>query len=108
MAMRVDRLGLRPVWATLATALLLLDDVIHQQFVAANQAELELRYVAVLLLFALGLTLLGRRWLVWPLLALLAAMQLVQLGNISFAGEPLARSWAIFRLPASHWRRPSW
>lgn len=104
--MRVDRLGLRPVWATLATALLLLDDVIQQQFTAANQAEFELRYVAVLWLFALGLTLLGRRWLVWPLLALLAAMQLVQLGNISFAGEPLAPAElvSLFGQPGEVWQ----
>jgi len=104
--MRVDRLGLRPVWATLATALLLLDDMIQQQFTAANQAEFELRYVAVLWLFALGMTLLGRRWLDWPLLALLAAMQLVQLGNISFAGEPLAPAElvSLFGQPGEVWQ----
>lgn len=104
--MHTHRLVQRPVWATLATALLLLDDVIQQQFTAANQAEFELRYVAVLWLFALAMTLLGRRWLLWPLLALLAAMQLVQLGNIAFAGEPLAPAElvSLFGQPGEVWQ----
>lgn len=95
----------RLVCGVVCTVLLLLDDAIHQQFVAANQAELELRYVAVLLLFALGLCLLASRWLVWPLLALLAAMQLAQLGNISFAGEPLAPAElvSLFGQPGEVW-----
>lgn len=96
----------RILWATIATGLLLLDDVIQQRFTPANLAEFELRYVAVLWLFALGMTLLASRWLVWPLLALLAGMQLVQLGNLSFTGEPLAPAElvSLFGQPGEVWQ----
>lgn len=92
-----------------STGLLLLDDVIQQQFVAANLAELELRYVVVLLFFSLGLVLLGRPWLVLPLFGVLALMQLVQLGNLSFSGQPVSADElvSLFAQPGEVWQTGS-
>lgn len=77
------------VFASLCCLLFLADDFIQQFFIEANQAELELRYVLMLWLFALALWLAASRWLVAVILPILAIMQLIQLGNISYFGEPL-------------------
>ena len=55
-----------------------------------NQAELGLRFVVVVWLFALGLWLCAMPRLVVALLVGLAGMQLIQLSHVSFFGEPLA------------------
>jgi len=83
------RLALLFALSCLSTSLLLADDFIQQWFIAANQAELELRYVLVLWAFSLGLWLVGRAWLSTPVLLLFALMQLVQLSHVSYFGEPL-------------------
>lgn len=75
--------------ATLSCLLLLADDFLQQLFTANNHAELEAGYVVVLWLFSLGLWLCNLRWLSATILVLFAAMQLMQLANISFFGEPL-------------------
>ncbi|WP_033727717.1 phosphoethanolamine transferase [Pseudomonas cremoricolorata] len=87
--------GLRP-WlnlaalATLSCALLLLDDFLQQLYTSNNRAELELSYVIVLWLFSAALWLGNLRALTVGVLLLFAAMQLMQLANISFFGEPLS------------------
>lgn len=86
------RLPLRmrlPLLASLSCLLLLSDDAIQQWFTPANQAELEMRYVLVLWCFSAGLWLCGSRVLVVVVLCVLALMQVIQLGQISFFGEPL-------------------
>ncbi|KAB0548328.1 phosphoethanolamine transferase [Pseudomonas argentinensis] len=75
--------------ATLSCALLLADDFLQQLFTTNNHAELEAGYVAVLWLFSLGLWLCNLRPLSMGILTLFAVMQLMQLANISFFGEPL-------------------
>ena len=75
--------------ATLSCLLLLADDFLQQLFTPNNHAELEAGYVAVLWLFSLGLWLSNLRWLSLGILLLFAVMQLMQLANISFFGEPL-------------------
>lgn len=75
--------------ATLSCLLLLADDFLQQLFTPNNHAELEAGYVAVLWLFSLGLWLSNLRWLSLSILLLFAVMQLMQLANISFFGEPL-------------------
>lgn len=75
--------------ATLSCLLLLADDFLQQLFTPNNHAELEAGYVAILWLFSLGLWLCNLRWLSTTILVLFAAMQLMQLANISFFGEPL-------------------
>ena len=78
------------VLSSLSSVLLMADDFIQQCFTTANQAELELRFVVVVWLFALGLWLCGMPRLVAALLLMLASMQLIQLSHVSFFGEPLA------------------
>lgn len=75
--------------ATLSCLLLLADDFLQQLFTPNNRAELEFGYVTVLWLFSAGLWLCNLRWLSAAILMLFAAMQLMQLANISFFGEPL-------------------
>lgn len=75
--------------STLSSLLLMADDFIQQLFTSANQAELELRFVVVVWLFSLAAWLCGMPRLVAGLLVLLGGMQLVQLGHVSFFGEPL-------------------
>lgn len=75
--------------ASLSCLLLLADDFIQQLFTPANQAELELRFVLVVWLFALGAWLCAMPRLVAGILAMLAGMQLIQLSHVSFFGEPL-------------------
>ncbi len=75
--------------STLSSLLLMADDFIQQLFTAANQAELELRFVAVVWLFSLGAWLCGMPKVVAAVLVLFAGMQLVQLSHVSFFGEPL-------------------
>ena len=75
---------------TLSSLLLMADDFIQQLFTAANQAELELRFVVVVWLFSLALWLVAMPRLVTALLVLLGGMQLIQLSHISFFGEPLS------------------
>lgn len=79
-----------PALATLSCSLLLADDFLQQQFTPSNRAELELGYVAVLWLFSAALWLCGQRLLVAGILLLFALMQVMQLANISFFGEPLS------------------
>ena len=78
------------VLTTLSSLLLMADDFIQQLFTAANQAELELRFVVVVWLFSLALWLVAMPRLVTGLLVLLGSMQLIQLSHISFFGEPLS------------------
>lgn len=75
--------------ATLSCALLLIDDFLQQLYTANNRAELELSYVAALWLFSLALWLCNLRWLAAAILTVFAGMQVLQLANISFFGEPL-------------------
>ncbi|MFW9606197.1 MAG: sulfatase-like hydrolase/transferase [Pseudomonas sp.] len=76
--------------STLSSGLLITDDFIQQLFISTNHAELEWNFVAAVWLFSLAL------WLChWPrlsttLLSAFALMELVQLGHISFFGEPLS------------------
>ena len=76
--------------ATLSCALLLADDFIQQLFTANNRAELEAGWVAGLWVFCLALWLCNLRAVVVAILASFAAMQMMQLANISFFGEPLS------------------
>jgi len=78
------------VLASLSCLLLLADDFIQQGFTPANRAELEAGWVAGLWVFCLALWLCNLRALVVAILLLFAAMQVLQLGNISFFGEPLS------------------
>ena len=71
------------------TALMLSDDFLQQLYTANNQAELEPSYVFVIWVLNVLLWLSGRRWFANLVLALFAFMQLLQLCNISFIGEPL-------------------
>lgn len=75
--------------ATLSGLLLLADDFLQQLFTPNNRAELEVGYVLVLWLFSAALWLCNLRWLSAGVLLLFAAMQTMQLANISFFGEPL-------------------
>ncbi|MBJ9978130.1 phosphoethanolamine transferase [Pseudomonas sp. S75] len=76
--------------ASLSCVLLLADDFIQQQFGAQNRAELEAGWVIGLWAFCLALWLCNVRALVVAILGLFAGMQLLQLANISFFGEPLS------------------
>ncbi|QXH52350.1 phosphoethanolamine transferase [Pseudomonas fakonensis] len=76
--------------ASLSCLLLLADDFIQQLFTGNNRAELEAGWVAGLWAFCLALWLCNLRAVVVAILLLFAAMQLLQLGNISFFGEPLS------------------
>jgi glucan phosphoethanolaminetransferase (alkaline phosphatase superfamily) len=76
--------------ASLSCLLLLADDFIQQLFTPANRAELEAAWVAGLWVFCLGLWLCNLRALVVAILLLFATMQVLQLANISFFGEPLS------------------
>ncbi|MFJ9991505.1 phosphoethanolamine transferase [Pseudomonas putida] len=76
--------------ASLSCLLLLADDFIQQLFSANNRAELEAGWVAGLWVFCLALWLCNLRGLVVAILVLFAGMQLLQLANISFFGEPLS------------------
>ena len=62
--------------SSLSAGLLMADDFIQQLFTPANQAELELRFVVVVWLFALGLWLCAMPRLIVALLVGLAGMQL--------------------------------
>lgn len=76
--------------ACLSTLLLLSDDFLQQLFTPGNRAELELSYGLTLWLFSAALWLCNLRLLTAAILLLFALMQLMQLGNISFFGEPLS------------------
>lgn len=76
--------------ASLSCVLLLADDFIQQAFTANNRAELEAGYVATLWVFSLALWLCNLRPVVLTILLLFAVMQLTQLANVSFFGEPLS------------------
>lgn len=78
------------VLASLSCVLLLADDFIQQRFSPNNRAELEAGWVAGLWVFCLALWLCNLRGLVVAILAVFAGMQLLQLANISFFGEPLS------------------
>ena len=71
------------------TALLMSDDWLQQLFTDANRADFELNFALGLLAFNVGLWLSGSRVFVACILALLAGMDLVQLGHISYFGRPL-------------------
>lgn len=75
--------------SSLSSLLLIADDFLQQLFTPANQAELELRFVLVVFLFSFALWLCNMPRLVSLLLGMLASMQLIQLGHVSFFGEPL-------------------
>lgn len=76
--------------ASLSCLLLLADDFLQQLFTGNNRAELEGGWVAGLWVFCLALWLCNLRVVVVAILGLFAVMQLLQLGNISFFGEPLS------------------
>lgn len=76
--------------ATLSCLLLLVDDFIQQRFTPNNRAELEAGWVAGLWVFCVALWLCNLRLVVVAILAVFATMQLMQLANISFFGEPLS------------------
>ncbi|MDH0646588.1 phosphoethanolamine transferase [Pseudomonas sp. GD03858] len=76
--------------ASLSCALLLADDFIQQLFTGNNRAELEAGWVAGLWAFCAALWLCNLRVVVVAILLLFAGMQLLQLANISFFGEPLS------------------
>ncbi|MCY1403678.1 Sulfatase [compost metagenome] len=76
--------------ASLSCLLLLADDFIQKLFTPVNQAQLELRYVAILWLFALGLWWSHSPRLVAAILLALACMQVLQLANLSYFGAPLS------------------
>lgn len=76
--------------ASLSCVLLLADDFIQQLFGGNNRAELEAGWVAGLWAFCLALWLCNLRGVVVAVLLGFAGMQLLQLGNISFFGEPLS------------------
>ncbi|WP_342650588.1 hypothetical protein [Pseudomonas sp. REB1044] len=78
------------VLASLSCVLLLADDFIQQRFSPNNRAELEAGWVAGLWVFCLVLWLCNLRGLVVAILSVFAGMQLLQLANISFFGEPLS------------------
>lgn len=73
----------------ISTLFLLGDDWIQQEFIQSNQAELELRYVLVLWLFATGLWLSRLPWLSTIVLAMFAVLEFIQLCHISYFGAPL-------------------
>lgn len=75
---------------TLSCLLLLSDDFLQQLYTPNNRAELELSYVVVLWLLSAALWLANLRWVSVAILLLFATMQLMQLANISFFGEPLS------------------
>ncbi|QLF94565.1 sulfatase-like hydrolase/transferase [Pseudomonas sp. ABC1] len=77
------------VLTSLSCLLLLVDDFLQQLYTSNNRAEVELGYVLVLWLFSAALWLCNLRWLSATVLLLFAGMQLMQLANISFFGEPL-------------------
>lgn len=76
--------------ASLSCLLLLADDFLQQRFTSSNRAELELGYGVVLWLFSAALWLCNLRAVTVAVLLLFAVMQLIQLGNISYFGEPLS------------------
>ncbi|MDH0304746.1 MULTISPECIES: phosphoethanolamine transferase [unclassified Pseudomonas] len=76
--------------ASLSCVLLLADDFIQQLFTGNNRAELEAGWVAGLWAFCVALWLCNLRVVVVAILLLFAGMQLLQLANISFFGEPLS------------------
>lgn len=76
--------------ASLTCLLLLSDDFLQQLFSPNNRAELEAGYVVALWVFSLALWLCNLPRLAALILLLFAAMQLMQLGNLSFFGEPLS------------------
>lgn len=76
--------------ASLSCLLFLTDDFLQQLFTAGNRAELELGYGVTLWLFSAALWLCNLRAMTVAILLLFALMQLMQLGNISFFGEPLS------------------
>ena len=75
--------------SVLTSVLMLSDDFLQQLYTANNQAELEPSYVFVIWVLNGLLWMSGRRWFANLILALFAFMQLLQLCNISFIGEPL-------------------
>lgn len=76
--------------SSLSCLLLLADDVLQQGFTPNNRAELEAGYVAALWVFSLALWLSNLPRLAAVILLGFALMQLLQLGNLSFFGEPLS------------------
>ncbi|GAA4335038.1 hypothetical protein GCM10023144_27900 [Pigmentiphaga soli] len=75
--------------ALATTALMLADDLLQQPFADGNRADFELSFALGLLAFNAALWLSGSRAFVAGVLALLAGMELVQLGHISYFGRPL-------------------
>ncbi|MND96504.1 Phosphoethanolamine transferase EptC [compost metagenome] len=76
--------------ASLSCLLLLADDFIQKLFTPVNQAQLELRYVAILWFFALGLWWSRSPRLVAAILLALACLQVLQLANLSYFGAPMS------------------
>ncbi|WP_278438887.1 phosphoethanolamine transferase [Pseudomonas oryzihabitans] len=76
--------------SSLSCLLLLADDFLQQGFTPNNRAELEAGYVAALWVFSLALWLSNLPRLAAFILLGFALMQLMQLGNLSFFGEPLS------------------
>lgn len=76
--------------ASVSCFLLICDDFLQQLFTSNNRAELEVGWVVGLWAFCLILWLCNLRSLVVSVLLLFAIMQLMQLSNISFFGEPLS------------------
>lgn len=80
------------VLAFVSTTLLLIDDLLFQQYFDSSYASLEPVYVLVIFLLSIGLWLCRRRWLVISVLLIFAGMQLIQFSQMAFSGEPLTVS----------------
>ena len=91
----------RILLSLLTSALMLSDDFLQQLYTTNNQAELEPAYVFVIWVLNVCLWLAGRRWFANLILTLFAFMQLLQLCNISFIGEPLT-AYDISKLLSEH------
>jgi glucan phosphoethanolaminetransferase (alkaline phosphatase superfamily) len=78
------------IFLTLTSTLLLIsDDWIQQVFSDLNQTRVEPEFVFVAAILTGGLWLQGSRWLAVGLLSVFAAMELIQLSNIAFSGNPI-------------------
>ena len=77
------------ILTTSSCALLLLDDFLQQLYTPNNRAELELSFVFALWVFSAALWLCNKPGIVTAILVLFAFMQMIQLANISFFGEPV-------------------
>lgn len=76
--------------AIISTLLMSSDDFLQQWFSrATNQAQLEWNFVLVMVIFNACLWTVSSRWLSNSILTLFALFSFVQIGNISYFGQPL-------------------